>query len=85
MARNSRLTRDQVVTALQAENILARRYFWPGCHRMKPYIDLYPDAKRFLPHSEQVSEQVIVLPAGSTMDDEKVNAVAAVIKALPEA
>src|SRR5688572_4597810 len=31
--------RDKIVTALHAENILARKYFWPGCHRMKPYRD----------------------------------------------
>ena len=24
-------SRDQIVEALHAENVLARRYFWPGC------------------------------------------------------
>jgi dTDP-4-amino-4,6-dideoxygalactose transaminase len=38
------LTRDDLVSALHAENVLARRYFWPGCHNMQPYRDLYPDA-----------------------------------------
>ena len=27
----------QIVAALHAENVLARKYFWPGCHRMQPY------------------------------------------------
>ncbi|MEW8689458.1 MAG: aminotransferase class I/II-fold pyridoxal phosphate-dependent enzyme [Candidatus Thiodiazotropha endolucinida] len=79
---NSPVTRDQIVDALQAENILARRYFWPCCHRKKPYSDLYPNASSFLLNSERVSERVIVLPAGPEMDDEKVDAVASIIRVL---
>ncbi|MEW8049641.1 MAG: aminotransferase class I/II-fold pyridoxal phosphate-dependent enzyme [Candidatus Thiodiazotropha endolucinida] len=77
---NSPVTRDQVIDALQAENVLARRYFWPGCHRKKPYSDLYPKASRFLVNSEQVSERVIVLPTGPDMDDEKVDTLASIIR-----
>ena len=29
--------RDDLVAALHAENVLARRYFYPGCHRLEPY------------------------------------------------
>ena len=29
--------RDDLIAALHAENVLARRYFAPGCHRMEPY------------------------------------------------
>ncbi|MEW8049599.1 MAG: aminotransferase class I/II-fold pyridoxal phosphate-dependent enzyme [Candidatus Thiodiazotropha sp.] len=79
---NSPVTRDQIVDALQAENVLARRYFWPCCHRKKPYSDLYPNASSFLLNSERVSERVIVLPAGPEMDDEKVDAVASIIRVL---
>ncbi|MEW7994632.1 MAG: aminotransferase class I/II-fold pyridoxal phosphate-dependent enzyme [Candidatus Thiodiazotropha endolucinida] len=79
---NSPVTRDQIVDALQAENVLARRYFWPCCHRKKPYSDLYPNAGSFLLNSERVSERVIVLPAGLEMDDEKVDAVASIISVL---
>ena len=31
------LSRDQLQRVLWAENIVARRYFYPGCHRMEPY------------------------------------------------
>ena len=31
------LTRDELVRVLMAENVAARRYFFPGCHRMEPY------------------------------------------------
>ncbi len=31
------LSRDDLVRVLHAENVMARRYFYPGCHRMEPY------------------------------------------------
>lgn len=60
--------RDHIVTALHAENVLARKYFWPGCHRMKPYRDLYPHAGLMLTHTEQVAGSVVVLPTGVALD-----------------
>jgi dTDP-4-amino-4,6-dideoxygalactose transaminase len=79
---NSALSRDQIVNALNAENILARRYFWPGCHRTKPYLAHYPKANQFLANSERISEQVIVMPTGLAMDEEKVGTVVSVIRVL---
>ncbi|HVM48660.1 MAG TPA: DegT/DnrJ/EryC1/StrS family aminotransferase, partial [Candidatus Acidoferrum sp.] len=38
------LERDLLVQALHAENVLARRYFFPGCHRMEPYLSCFPQA-----------------------------------------
>ncbi|MEW8304559.1 MAG: DegT/DnrJ/EryC1/StrS family aminotransferase, partial [Candidatus Thiodiazotropha sp.] len=59
-----------------------RRYFWPGCHRLKPYLELYPNAGRFLVNSEKVSDRVIVMPTGPAMDEQKVDAVISVIRVL---
>ena len=56
--------RDQVLATLHAENILARRYFWPGCHRMLPYRDLFPHAGLVLQKTSAVAESVLVLPNG---------------------
>ncbi|MEW8343345.1 MAG: DegT/DnrJ/EryC1/StrS family aminotransferase [Candidatus Thiodiazotropha sp.] len=78
----SGVARDEIVAALQAENVLARRYFWPGCHRLKPYLELYPNAGRFLVNSEKVSDRVIVMPTGPAMDEQKVDAVISVIRVL---
>ena len=61
------VSRDDVVAALHAENILARKYFWPGCHRMQPYAQLYPHAGLVLPMSELVASRVLVLPSGTTL------------------
>lgn len=78
------LTRDQVVQALHAENILARRYFWPGCHNMKPYSELYPHAGLMLPNTIQVADRVIVLPTGSAMNKGMVQIVTSVLGVLLE-
>ena len=60
------------LSALHAENILARKYFWPGCHGMAPYRDLFPHARMMLPNTERVAERVIVLPTGTTMEIESI-------------
>lgn len=76
------VTRDRIIEALHAENIRARKYFWPGCHNMQPYRDLYPHAGLLLPNTQQVADSVVVLPTGTTMDSEMVRTVAAVIRVL---
>jgi dTDP-4-amino-4,6-dideoxygalactose transaminase len=57
-------TRDEVVAALQAENILARKYFRPGCHSMQPYRELFPHAGLMLRGTREVANRVVVLPNG---------------------
>jgi len=61
-------SRDAAIQMLHAENVLARKYFWPGCHRMEPYRTLYPEAGRNLPRTEEVAARVIVLPTGTAVD-----------------
>jgi len=74
-------SRDFLVDALRAENILARRYFWPGCHKMEPYRSLFPHAGLLLPHTEAVADRVIVLPTGQTMDAASIEVVGQVVRA----
>jgi len=75
-------TRDEVVRALHAENVLARKYFWPGCHRMKPYRDLYPHAGLMLPTTIRIASRVIVLPNGMALASADIELVCAVIHVL---
>jgi hypothetical protein len=42
-------SRDLLLQAPATENIIARRHFYPGCHRMEPYRSCYPDAGLMLP------------------------------------
>lgn len=74
--------RDEIIKALHAENILARRYFWPGCHNMKPYCDLFPHAGLMLPNTMHVAEKVVVLPSGRAMNEGSVKTVSNIIKLL---
>ncbi|MEO7338760.1 MAG: aminotransferase class I/II-fold pyridoxal phosphate-dependent enzyme, partial [Caldimonas sp.] len=62
-------TRDDLVEMLWAENVMARKYFWPGCHRMEPYRTLYPDAGERLPHTEAVAARLLILPTGTGVDE----------------
>ncbi len=76
------VTRDQIIKALHAENVIARRYFWPGCHKMVPYCELYPHAGQVLPNTNQVADRVVVLPTGTTMDGGMVRTVVSIIAVL---
>lgn len=61
------IARDSLLTLLQAEQFLVRKYFWPGCHRMEPYRSLFPNAYMTLPVTEEVSSRVLVIPTGQTV------------------
>ena len=84
VAEDCPVSRDQIIETLHAENIRARKYFWPGCHNMQPYRELFPHAGLLLPNTQRVADRVIVLPTGTTMDQEMINDVAAVIRVLIE-
>ena len=75
-------SRDQLIAALHAENVLARKYFWPGYHRMKPYRELYPHAGLVLTNTNAVAGRVIVLPTGTTIDDSTANTIGRIVRAL---
>jgi dTDP-4-amino-4,6-dideoxygalactose transaminase len=74
------LDRDEVLAVLHAENVLARRYFWPGCHRMEPYRSLYPDAYLSLPQTERVAPRLLTLPTGQTITPEIIRVVCNIIR-----
>lgn len=74
------LSRDELVEALHAENILARKYFWPGCHRMQPYRSHFPHARLLLPETEKLAARVIVLPTGTAVGPDDIAAVCHVIR-----
>ena len=67
--------RDETLQALHAENVFARRYFWPGCHRMEAY-----KSEAYLPDTDRIAARVIVLPTGTAVGLEQVHAVCNVIK-----
>ena len=62
------LSRDVLYAALQAENVSARRYFYPPCNRFEHYRDLPSAAAENLAVAERVSSEILCLPMGSDMD-----------------
>lgn len=73
-------TRDNLVDALHAQNVIARKYFWPGCHRMEPYLSARPQGWRDLPITEDVAERVIVLPTGAAVGEGEIAGICAVLR-----
>lgn len=69
--------RDELVAALHAENILARRYFYPGCHRLEPYSS----RALSLPTTERVADRVITLPTGTSVSEDDVAVICSVLRA----
>lgn len=66
-AATAGIGRDDLVTALHADNVLARRYFHPGCHRMEPYASEPPVGGYRLPRTEEICARVMVLPTGTAV------------------
>lgn len=74
------LNRDQVQHVLWQEGVLARRYFYPGCHRMEPYRSLDPEVARRLPHTESLAARVLQLPTGTAVDASDISQVCELIR-----
>lgn len=76
----SPLTRDQLVRVLHAEQCLARRYFYPGVHRMEPYASVAPMAYRWLPNTEVLTQRILILPTGTAVDPEMALTICSIIR-----
>lgn len=66
------VSRDDLIDYLHQHRILARKYFWPGCHKMEPYLSYYPNTSSLLPVTEQVAARVIVLPTGNGIGEKDI-------------
>lgn len=74
------MSRDELVDKLAGENVLARRYFWPGCHRMEPYSSLQPNAGMMLPVAEDVAERIMLLPSGTSVNPEIIQQISSLLQ-----
>lgn len=79
-SRLTGITRDQLVRVLHAENVLARRYFFPGCHRLQPYAAYFPNAHVLLPETDALASRVVSLPTGTSVSDDEVTAICALVR-----
>jgi len=74
------ISRDQLMKMLHAENIFARRYFYPGCHRMEPYRSYFPHAGLLLPETEKLCDRILILPTGTAIDEGDIKTICGIIR-----
>lgn len=74
------INRDELVRVLHAENVLARRYFFPGCHQMEPYRSYFPNAKLLLPETEKLTQKVMSLPNGTAVAPADVKQICQIVR-----
>lgn len=69
--------RDLLCQTLQKERVIARRYFYPGCHNMAPYSN-FPKSPN-VPVTDNVASKVLVLPSGPSVTTTDVEIVVSII------
>lgn len=71
----SEVKRDLLHDILQKENIIVRRYFYPGCHRMEPYRSQNQAAAWHLPVTESLVQRVLCFPNNAWMPDSQLTSI----------
>ena len=72
------IERDALIDVLRADNVLARRYFYPGCHRVEPYRSRAPVPS--LPETDHVAARVVCLPTGPAVGEDDIETIAQIIR-----
>lgn len=73
------LNRDQLITALNYENIEVRSYFSPPLHVTKPYKSSLIDPEG-LPNTEHISNRILCLPIYSKLNINKISRIVLAIR-----
>jgi dTDP-4-amino-4,6-dideoxygalactose transaminase len=75
----TKVSRDHLQAILWNENVRARRYFYPGCHRHEPYRTLLPDCAELLPETERLVSEVLCLPTGTAIGPDEIDGICEII------
>jgi dTDP-4-amino-4,6-dideoxygalactose transaminase len=75
------LSRDELVAILKAENVNARRYFYPGTHRSIGYLDKVRHSNDSLPVTDKLCATCMQLPIGALVDVDAVNTICGLVEA----
>jgi len=59
--------REVLYSALHADGVLVRRYFFPGCHRLEPYLSGPEGRGLVLPHTDSLCRRVLCYPTGTAV------------------
>ncbi len=76
----TRISRDKIYEILWAENILARRYFYPGCHQMEPYRSRIADMGLMLTNTRNLASRVLALPTGTAIESQDISKICQVLR-----
>jgi dTDP-4-amino-4,6-dideoxygalactose transaminase len=71
------MSRDELSRVLWAENILARRYFYPGCHQQEPYSS---DGTYDIRNTERLCSRVLTLPTGLAVRHNAIETICEVVR-----
>ena len=72
-------SRDTIVDALVSRNVFAKRYFFPGCHKMPPYREAFSVEERELPNTDRLCQRLICLPTGTAISIDEIHRVCEII------
>lgn len=78
------MSRNFLMEILHAENIIARRYFYPGTHRTIGFNDQANQNALHLPVTEKLSETGLQLPLGARVDESAVARICEIIGSVQE-
>jgi dTDP-4-amino-4,6-dideoxygalactose transaminase len=74
------ISRDLIVKILHHENVLARRYFYPGCHQLEPYRSLRPGLDGTLPNTCRLTGNLFCLPTGTAVAGEHIEVICGLLR-----
>lgn len=74
------INRDKIYQILWAENILARRYFYPGCHQMEPYRSRIADMGLMLTNTRHLGARVLALPTGTAIGNREISNICQILR-----
>jgi dTDP-4-amino-4,6-dideoxygalactose transaminase len=78
--RSCPFSRDELVAILHAENVSARRYFTPGCHRSMPYRTRPRRGTDRLTVTEQLCDSLLALPTGAGVTTADIAEIGAILR-----
>jgi dTDP-4-amino-4,6-dideoxygalactose transaminase len=73
------LSRDDTIRVLNAENVLARPYYYPALHQKEM---LYPHVEAHLPITDALSQRFLNLPCGQLVTNEDITQIVGMLKFL---
>ncbi|MBE0627424.1 MAG: DegT/DnrJ/EryC1/StrS family aminotransferase [Burkholderiales bacterium] len=73
------LPRDLLIEILRAENVVARRYCYPGMHRSIPYAQELPQYLDQLPNTDSLCASCIQFPIGALVSAQDVERICSIL------